>query len=114
MKSSLGSNDGGADGMAFVLQNLDTGQGSTGGGLGYGGGAPISPSMAIEFDTWYNGGTDPAAVAPPSTDDHIAFVENGNTSTMPLAADITIVDNQKTVITIGCDFLESRHTGLRL
>ena len=90
---NLGNSDGGADGIAFVLQNLDTGQGSTGGGLGYGGGAPITPSMAIEFDTWYNGGTDPAAVAPPSTDDHIAFVENGNTSTMPVAADITIVDN---------------------
>ena len=90
---NLGNSDGGADGIAFVLQNLDTGQGSTGGGLGYGGGAPISPSMAIEFDTWYNGGTDPVAVAPPSTDDHIAFVENGNTSTMPPVADITIVDN---------------------
>lgn len=90
---NLGNNNGGADGIAFVLQNLDTGQGSTGGGLGYGGSAPISPSMAIEFDTWFNSGTDPAAAAPPSANDHIAFVENGNTSTMPLAADITIVDN---------------------
>lgn len=90
---NLGSSDAGADGIAFVLQNLDTGQGSTGGGLGFGGGSPISPSIAIEFDTWYNGGTDPLAVSPPSQDDHIAFVENGNTSTMPLAADITIVDN---------------------
>jgi len=83
----LGANNGGADGIAFVLQNLDTGQGSTGGGLGYGGSSPIRPSIAIEFDTWTNGGTDPAV------DDHIAFVENGNTSTMPLAGDITIVDN---------------------
>lgn len=85
---NLGSSDRGADGIAFVLQNLDTGQGSTGGGLGYGGGSPISPSMAIEFDTYTNNGADPA-----SGDDHIAFVENGNTSTMPVAADITIVDN---------------------
>jgi len=85
---NLGSSDTGADGIAFVLQNLDTGQGSTGGGLGYGGGSPISPSMAIEFDTYTNNGADPA-----SGDDHIAFVENGNTSTMPAAADITIVDN---------------------
>ena len=84
----LGANDAGADGIAFVLQNLDTGQGSTGGGLGYGGGTPISPSMAIEFDTWTNGGADPA-----TGEDHIAFVTNGNTDTMPLAADITLVDN---------------------
>ena len=85
---NLGSSDRGADGIAFVLQNLDTGQGSTGGGLGYGGGSPISPSMAIEFDTYTNNGADPA-----SGEDHIAFVENGNTSIMPVAADITIVDN---------------------
>ena len=84
----LGANDVGADGIAFVLQNLDTGQGSTGGGLGYGGGTPISPSMAIEFDTWTNDGADPA-----TGEDHIAFVTNGNTDTMPLAADITLVDN---------------------
>ena len=38
----LGASDAGADGMAFVLQNLDTGQGSTGGGLGYGGGLQLA------------------------------------------------------------------------
>ena len=84
----LGASDAGADGIAFVLQNLDTGQGSTGGGLGYGGAAPISPSMAIEFDTWTNFMADPA-----TGEDHIAFVENGDTASMPLAADITLVDN---------------------
>lgn len=71
----LGANPAGADGIAFVLQNLDTGQGSTGGGLGYGGGAPIRPSMAIEFDTWYNFPWDPVGGA-----DHIGFVENGNSN----------------------------------
>ena len=90
---NLGTSESGADGVAFVLQNLDTGQGSTGGGLGFGGGSPISPSMAIEFDTYYNLGFDPVGVASPSADDHIAFVENGNTSVMPLAEDVTIVDN---------------------
>jgi hypothetical protein len=40
---NFGSNDIGADGIAFVLQNLDTGQGSAGGGLGYGGATPITP-----------------------------------------------------------------------
>ena len=85
---NLGSNDIGADGIAFVLQNLDTGQGSAGGGLGYGGATPITPSMAIEFDTYTNPGFDPA-----TGEDHIAFVENGNTNVMHLAADTTLVEN---------------------
>jgi len=63
----LGSNDGGADGIAFVLQPLNTGQGSAGGGLGYLG---ISPSLSVEFDTYQNTG-DPGA-------DHVALVKNGD------------------------------------
>ena len=70
----LGDKDAlGADGLAFILQNLDTGQGSTGGGLGYGGGSPIDPSYAIEIDTYKNS-PDPTSGA-----DHIGFVEDGNT-----------------------------------
>ena len=87
---NLGSSDLGADGIAFVLQNLDTGQGTTGGGLGYGGGA-ITPSMAIEFDTWTN--APPNGGDPVTGEDHIAFVENGNTDDLHLAADTTLVDN---------------------
>ena len=84
---NLGSKDAaGADGIAFVLQNLDTGQGTPGGGLGYGGGS-ISPSMAIEFDTWTN------RADPVTGEDHIAFVENGNTDVMHLAEDTTLVEN---------------------
>ena len=62
----------GADGIAFVLQNLDLGQGSTGGGLGYGG---ITPSYVIEMDTYRNGHD------PTSGDDHIGFILNGASST---------------------------------
>ena len=50
--------------MAFVLQNLDTGQGGTGGGLGYGGlniSDRIRPSVAVEFDTYFNAQTDPTS-----------------------------------------------------
>jgi hypothetical protein len=61
----LGYNDGGADGIAFVLQSLSVNAGSAGGGIGYNG---INPSFAIEFDTWQN--CDPA-------EDHIAMVLNG-------------------------------------
>ncbi|MEZ4828754.1 MAG: hypothetical protein R3C61_21080 [Bacteroidia bacterium] len=68
----LGCNDvWGADGMAFVLQQVSTSVGSSGGGLGYAG---ISPSIAIELDTWQN--TD---VNDP-TYDHMAVLRNGNIS----------------------------------
>jgi gliding motility-associated-like protein len=55
----------GADGIAFVLQPNANILGGMGGGLGYAG---ISPSLAIEFDTWQN--DDPPF-------DHIALVKNG-------------------------------------
>ena len=66
----LGNNDGGADGIAFVLQPVCTGLGGIGGGIGYLG---ISPSLAVEYDTWQNGvGTnnDPAG-------DHVGLQKNG-------------------------------------
>ena len=66
---NLGSSDGGADGIAFVLQNYAVNAGSTGGGLGYQG---ITPSFAVEFDTYFNGGNDPGTGS-----DHIAIVKNG-------------------------------------
>lgn len=63
----LGCDDAGADGIAFLLQPVGTGVGSGGGGLGYQG---ISPSLAVEFDTYQNG-WDPA-------EDHIAIQEDGD------------------------------------
>ena len=65
----LGCNDGGADGLAFVLQPLSTNAGSSGGGLGYAG---INPSVAIEMDTYQNGG-EPGF-------DHMAIQRNGDVS----------------------------------
>ena len=44
-----------ADGLTFVLSRGVGGLGSTGGGLGYGG---VGQSVAIEFDTYDNGGGD--------------------------------------------------------
>ncbi|MBI5380152.1 MAG: hypothetical protein HZA23_08405 [Nitrospirae bacterium] len=61
---------GGADGLAFVIQNDPAGMdalGGGGGGLGYGG---ITKSLAVEFDTWQNGG-DP-------NNNHIGVDTNGN------------------------------------
>ena len=66
---NLGSNDAGADGIAFVLQPLSTSVGSSGGGLGYNG---ITPAVGVTIDTWQNGNdNDPAY-------DHIAIQLNGD------------------------------------
>lgn len=65
----LGCNDGGADGIAFVLQPLSVNAGSSGGGIGYAG---ISPSLAVEMDTYQNA-SDPGY-------DHIAIQANGSTT----------------------------------
>ena len=66
----FGSNNGGADGIAFLLQQVNTSVGSSGGGLGYQG---ISPSFGVEFDTWQNTGW----AADPSYD-HIAIQRDGD------------------------------------
>ncbi len=66
----LGNSDAGADGIAFVLQNQSLNAGSSGGGLGYAG---ITPSFAVEFDTYNNGSHEPIQ-------DHLAIIGNGNAS----------------------------------
>jgi hypothetical protein len=65
----LGNNDGGADGIAFVMQPNSTAAGASGGGIGYQG---ITPSIAVEYDTWQN--DDPWY-------DHIAVHKNGDVNT---------------------------------
>ena len=57
----------GADGICFAFQQQSTSAGSLGGGLGYGG---ITPSVAVEFDTYQNG-WDPAYC-------HTAIEKNGD------------------------------------
>ncbi|MBL4587098.1 MAG: gliding motility-associated C-terminal domain-containing protein [Flavobacteriales bacterium] len=69
----LGEQNGGADGIAFVLQPVSTSEGNIGGGLGY---EAISPSVAVEVDTWSNNSQgqlygDPA-------EDHMAIQANGD------------------------------------
>lgn len=63
--------DSGADGIAFVIQPLSSDIGTLGGGIGYQG---ITPSLAIEFDTYFNVGWDPVS------SDHIAIIKNGKTN----------------------------------
>ena len=65
----LGCNDGGADGIAFVLQPISTSVGSMGGGMGYLG---ITPGVGVTLDTYQN------AVDSDPFYDHIAIQLNGN------------------------------------
>ena len=63
----------GADGIVFSLQGDCLSCGGTGLSIGYGG---ISPSIGIEFDTYYNASmTD---YAPSGEWDHIAMFKNGS------------------------------------
>ena len=66
MSLNFGDKDSGADGIAFVLQKSSNSAGSSGIGIGYAG---ISPSFAVEFDTYKNG-FDP-------NEDHCAVQING-------------------------------------
>lgn len=56
-----------ADGITFVLAQSPNGLGNSGGGLGYEG---VPNSVAIEFDTFENGGVD-------SSSNHVAIDTNG-------------------------------------
>ena len=90
------SSDPGADGLVFVIQNLDTGQGTSGYGIGYGGAVPITPSYAIEMDTYANPNYDPPYASGSSNSyafDHLAFVANGTSDTRPLASLVQEVDD---------------------
>jgi hypothetical protein len=60
--------NGGADGMAFVVQNQANNVGGVGGGLGYAG---IPTSVAVEFDTFDNGEINA---------NHVGINLNGNTA----------------------------------
>ena len=67
----------GADGVAFVLQNINntTTIGGFSSGVGYSG---ITPSFAVEVDLWDNSG---AGVTSDIPQDHVAIHINGNNTT---------------------------------
>jgi gliding motility-associated-like protein len=98
----LGCSNGGADGMAFVLQPISTNVGSSGGALGYGG---INPSLAVEMDTYQNSNFgDPAF-------DHIAVTTNGSvshTAATNLAGPVTAKANNANIE--DCNFHSLRIT----
>ena len=82
----FGTNTSGADGMAFVLQSAGTTAiGNDGGNLGYGGlatfdeaaGVSITPSVAVEFDTFQNSASNLPNTNDPAYD-HIMIDEEGD------------------------------------
>ena len=74
---------GGADGLAFVIQPHNSEVGSGGGGLGY---QNVYNSLAIEFDTWNNGGSDE------NNDNHVGISLNGNTDAV-VQTNLPVVNN---------------------
>ena len=87
----LGTNDGGADGLVFVLQNSGlTATGTGGGGIGFQG-LPGN-SLGIEIDTWANSGACPSDNGDPIPD-HIGILKNGSPvhcSTNSLAGPVVV------------------------
>jgi len=74
-KLNFGTNDAGADGICFVLQNYCLTAGTTGGGIGYAG--MPGKSIAVEFDTYQNiSGTGNQDNHDPAYD-HLAIEING-------------------------------------
>lgn len=94
--ANFGSRTTGADGIAFGLQrrvsNPLSAVGNIGEALGFGG---ISPSVAVEFDTYQNA-NEPAY-------DHIAFFRNGNQNA-PVAGTQVQMSNAKTNVKDGQDY----------
>jgi gliding motility-associated-like protein len=88
------TNDGGADGLVFVLQNNGLNAiGTGGGGIGY----ETLPgnSLGIEIDTWPNSAACPGDRLDPALD-HIGILKNGSTfhcSTNSLASPVVVGTN---------------------
>ena len=87
------SGDTGADGIAFLLQSTGTGVlGGAGEGVGYAG---VSPSIAVEFDTWENDAASGFGSDDPSSN-HIGISIDGVTksiATIDVAPDFDNGDN---------------------
>lgn len=85
----IGANDSGADGFAFVIRAPTANvYGDDGGNLGFGTSnitQGISPSVAIEFDSFYN------ADFFDIQEDHTALVLNGNVSNPPAVPSVALL-----------------------
>jgi hypothetical protein len=86
--NGIGDADGiGADGLVFVLQTVSNSVGSGGGGIGFQG---ISPSVGVEFDTYYNGGWDDLLGG---SGNHVGLNLNGDPASVQMALEPTRFNN---------------------
>ena len=74
---------GGADGIVFTVQTVSNTAGGIGGGIGYQG---LGNSLGIEFDNWFNGGSDP-------NDNHVRIDLNGNVTSVATSTAIDPLDS---------------------
>jgi protocatechuate 3,4-dioxygenase beta subunit len=80
---------GGADGLAFVIQQTSNTAGTIGQGLGYEG---VTPSFVVEFDTFNNFGIEGAS----PSDNHIGINLNGSTTSVAMTSPIEDMNNGST------------------
>ncbi|MDX2222965.1 MAG: PEP-CTERM sorting domain-containing protein [Rhodospirillaceae bacterium] len=73
----------GADGIVFAVQTVSNQAGGIGGGIGYFG---INNSVGIEFDNWFNGGSDP-------DDNHVGVNINGSVVSVATAFSPYVFDD---------------------
>ena len=89
LEINLGDNDLGGHGLAFVIQNEGAfAGGNAGAPLGYGGISKITPSLAIEIDTYDNS-------YDPTVQDHMAVHLNGDHKTMASGGTHTVLPNME-------------------
>jgi hypothetical protein len=84
---------GAADGIAFVLQTVGpSALGGGGGGLDYNG---IAPSVAVEFDTFYNPPFDP-------NNNHVAILTGGQLNDLDAQSPYGVTNCDKPTGVFGC------------
>ncbi|MDZ7588675.1 MAG: PEPxxWA-CTERM sorting domain-containing protein [Parasphingorhabdus sp.] len=87
--------NGGADGVAFVIQPNANNVGGIGGGIGYQG---IGNSLGVEFDNWNNGGVDN------NSNNHIGIDLNGNIGSVAINTALPFTLDSGTDLTAWIDY----------
>lgn len=106
----FGATDGGADGIAFVLQQAGTSYiGRAGAGIGYGREpwdvpGPV-PSFIIEFDTYFN---EFGTVYDPTPLDHVGFQKNSSTSHTSMLYSYVSPDQLKTAEALNANIEDNQ------
>ena len=87
--------NGGADGIVFVLQTVSNTAGGSGGGIGYFG---LNNSVGIEFDNWNNGSGDG------NSDNHVGINVGGSVDSVALNTNPGFALDSGALITAWIDY----------